>query len=78
MHMTKTRKTEDVVFETVKRIALDLKLERVGKRLKQIHVAKRAGLDQSRLSNIENGKAVPTSDELVRIRRALAASEESR
>jgi transcriptional regulator with XRE-family HTH domain len=55
----------------VDQIGLDLKIERLRKRLKQGEVAKRAGLGGDRLSRIENGIIIPTLDEVHRIRKAM-------
>jgi transcriptional regulator with XRE-family HTH domain len=48
-----------------------IKLARLSRNQRQFEVAARAGLNQSRLSWIENGHDSPRPDELERIARAL-------
>lgn len=40
---------------------------------KQVELGRRAGIDPTRLSRIENGRSVPTLAELARLREALEA-----
>lgn len=58
----------------VDQIGLDLKLERTRRRLRQRDVAELAGMRAPRLCMIENGKSIPTLDEVHRIQKALESN----
>ena len=47
------------------------KLERIKSNLKALEVARKSGLNVSRLSLIENGWAEPRPDEIEKLRRVL-------
>lgn len=53
---------------------LNLKIERMRKRIKQIDLSEKTGIPQSRLSFIENGRSAARPDELQKIKQALAAA----
>ena len=48
-----------------------IKLIRQAKRVSQLELAKATGIDNSRLSLIENGYVEPTSEQLAKIKAAL-------
>lgn len=66
--------TTQTAERRVDQIGLDLKVERIRKRMRQADVARRAGVGEYRLSRIENGRIIPTLDEVHRIRKAIETS----
>ncbi len=53
-------------------MVMDWKLERIKRGLRQIELARLAGIDRSRLSMIENGWLDAKAEELKKIRRVIA------
>jgi len=65
-------KTIRIITLTLKgEITLDMKMIRQFKRLSQGELSERCGLPQSRISNIETGRWIPTTNEREKIEKAL-------
>lgn len=54
------------------RIGHKIKLIRQARRISQLEIAKLTGIDNTRLSLIENGYANPTDEQLAKIKAALS------